>query len=228
MAAPPSYAQGYAEGYAQAQAQAQTRTCQGLQTTPSPTPFALFPAFVAQKTETLVIKSKSAWTDSSYNINTIDGRPVFNISKGDRFSFSYRRRVHDANGSPIFTIKRESRVFQPTIYHALPPSETGARLFECQFDPWASGDKCTGHFANAINGQQEHFFMKGNFLQSKAIITNQASGQVLAEIKKQSFKLKTEYHIFVQPGADMALVAALCIILHDRIESHANSGGGGA
>jgi hypothetical protein len=73
--------------------------------------------------------------------------PVFTINKGDCFSFSYRRRhVHTANGSPIFTIKRESRFFQPTIYHALPPSETGARLFECQFDPWASGDKCTGHF----------------------------------------------------------------------------------
>jgi uncharacterized protein YxjI len=59
-------------------------------------------------------------------------------------------------------------------------------------------------------------------------MTNQASGQTLAEIKKQSFKLKTEYHIVVQPGADMALVVALCVILHDRIESHASSGGGGA
>jgi hypothetical protein len=156
MAASNTYAKGYAQGYGQAQAplgaRVQGETPQLPKCVPSPAPFAFFPTFIAQKPETLVIKSKSAWTDSSYNISTIDGRPIFNVKRGDTFSFSYRRRVRDANGTPIFTIKRESRFLRPTIYHALAPSETGPRLFECEFDPWAVGEKCSGHFINAING----------------------------------------------------------------------------
>jgi uncharacterized protein YxjI len=216
MPAPPSYAQ--AQAY------------RAPQSTPSPAPFAFFPAFAAQKPETLVLKCESTFTDSTYSINTIDGRPVLNINnKGEGFSFSYRRRVYDAtHGTHLFTIKRESRAFQPTIYHALAPSETGARLFECQFESWTSGDKCSGHFVNAVTERQEHFSLQGNFLQSKATVANQATGQSLAEIKKQSFKLKTEYHIAVAPGVDMALIVALCLIMHDRQESHNSGGGGGA
>jgi uncharacterized protein YxjI len=220
MATPPTYHQARAQAYP-------------FQiSVPSAAPFALFPAFAAQKPETLIVKAQSVWTDGKYSVKTIDGRLVFNTDKGESLSFSYRRRVYDINDTHLFTIKRESRVFQPTIYHALPPSGTGARLFECQFDPWASGDKCTGHFVNAINGKQEHFFLKGNFLQSKATISNQETGQSVAEIKKQSWTLKTEYHITVAPGVDLALVVALCLISHDRQESHrssgAGAGGGGA
>src|SRR4051794_9447648 len=51
--------------------------------------------------------------------------------------------------------------------------------------------------------------------QNKATITNQATGQSVAEIKKQSWMLKTEYHITVVPGVDLVLVASLCLILHD-------------
>jgi uncharacterized protein YxjI len=57
--------------------------------------------------------------------------------------------------------------------------------------------------------------LKGNFLQSKAVITNLATGQSIAEIKKQSWTLKTEYHITVAAGVDLALVVSLCLISHD-------------
>jgi uncharacterized protein YxjI len=87
------------------------------------------------------------------------------------------------------------------------------------------GEKCSRHFIKAINGQQETFFLSVNVFQNKAKITNQATGQIVAEIKKQSFKLKREYHIFIQPGVDMALVTALCIVMHDRRESHNSNGG---
>jgi LURP-one-related len=60
--------------------------------------------------------------------------------------------------------------------------------------------------------------LKGNFLQSNATITNQETGQSVAEIKKQSWTLKTEYHITVAPGVDLALVVALCLTSHDRQE----------
>jgi hypothetical protein len=56
--------------------------------------------------------------------------------------------------------------------------------------------------------------LKGNFL--KVTITNQATGQSVAEIKKKSWTLKTEYHITVAAGVDLALVVSLCLILHDR------------
>ena len=218
MAAPPSYAQ--------AQAQAQPAT--GPKFAQMGLPLTLFPAYAARGPETLVVKSASSWTDGKYMIDTIDGRPIFQTDKGEGFSFSYRRRIFDArSGAHLFTVKRESRAFQPTIYHALGPSEAGARLFECEFDPWAEGERCSGHFVNPTTGAQERFLLKGNWLQSKATVSNQVTGQSVAEMKKESWKLKTGYHIAVAPGGDMALIVALCIIMHDRQESHASSGGGG-
>jgi uncharacterized protein YxjI len=64
------------------------------------------------------------------------------------------------------------------------------------------------------------------------MVTNQATGQSISEIKKQSWTLKTKYHFTVAAGVDLALVVSLCLILHDRQESHRSSraggGGGGA
>lgn len=61
MAANNTYAKGYAQGYGQAQAQlgarVQGETPQLPKYVPSPAPFAFFPAFIAQKPETLVIKA---------------------------------------------------------------------------------------------------------------------------------------------------------------------------
>jgi hypothetical protein len=45
---------------------------------PSAVPFALFPAFAAQKPETLDTKGQSARTDGKYSVKTIDGGLVFN------------------------------------------------------------------------------------------------------------------------------------------------------
>jgi uncharacterized protein YxjI len=220
MAATTSYTKGHdAPGYTQAQAQMQCENAEPPTYTPSLVPFALFPAFVAQKPETLVIKNRSTWTGKSHSVSTIDGRPVFNVKGGDTLSLSYQRHVHDANGTPIFIIKRESRFLQATIYYALLPSETGRRLFECEFDPWAEGHTCHGHFTSAINGQHQTFILSANPSHTKAKITNQATAQTVAVIKKESFQPMPEYHVSVRPGADKALVTALCIVMHDRLES---------
>jgi hypothetical protein len=55
------------------------------------------------------------------------------------------------------------------------------------------------------------------------MVTNQATGQSISEIKKQPWTLKTEYHLTVARGVDLALVVSLCLILHDRQESHRSS-----
>jgi hypothetical protein len=41
----------------------------------------------------------------------------------------------------------------------------------------------------------------------------------VAVIKKESFQLMPEYRVSVRLGADKALVTALCIVMHDRLES---------
>ena len=221
MAAPPSYTQSQA--HIQAPAQPHSRPKSGQMSAP----FTLLPAYAAQGPETLVVKSQSSWSDGAYTVETIDGRPVFRTDKGDGFSLSYRRRVFDAaRGTHLFTIKRETRTFQPTIYHAVGPSGTGAaarRLFECEFNPWSGGEECSGHFVNPTTGRQEHFLLKRSWASSRATLTNQASGQSVAEMKKESWHMRTEYHISVAPGGGMALAVALCIVLHDRQESHNSS-----
>jgi uncharacterized protein YxjI len=64
--------------------------------------------------------------------------------------------------------------------------------------------------------------MKGNFFDSRAEITNTATGQAVAVIDRQRLNAAEliggaqTYVVTIQPGVDMALIAAMCICLDEK------------
>lgn len=64
--------------------------------------------------------------------------------------------------------------------------------------------------------------MKGNFFDTRADITCETTGQVVATIDRKFFNSgeffgsKQTYAVTVAPNVDMALIAAMCICLDER------------
>ncbi len=64
--------------------------------------------------------------------------------------------------------------------------------------------------------------MKGSWLELTADITDDSTGAVVARIdrsilnKRQLVFGQSTYGVLVAPGADMAMVAAMCICLDDK------------
>jgi hypothetical protein len=70
-------------------------------------------------------------------------------------------------------------------------------------------------------------------------ILNNATGQVVATVDREIFKVHNEYHVTVPRGIDMVVILAICIVLDNKARTanaaHAGAstgaiagGGGGA
>jgi uncharacterized protein YxjI len=89
---------------------------------PYPTPMGIFPAFIAQRPETLVIKEKMmSLSGDSFDIKLLDGRPIFQV-RGNAWSLSGRKQVLDMAGNHLFTIRKKHLTLHTTFY-AEDPSE---------------------------------------------------------------------------------------------------------
>lgn len=200
---------------------------------PSRTPLALFPDFVAQRAETVVIKGR--YVGDSYDITTLDGRPLLTV-KAEAMSLSHRKRIYDANGRHIFNIRKETWNITGNAYWIEHPSND-AKLFTLESKSSMSGRKFSGTFTNAVNGQQEQLLFKNNPFGLHGTIANGATGTPVANIDREMFKLRKEYHVTVAPGVDIALIVGMCICFDDRAKSDSTAtaavagggaGGGGA
>jgi len=64
--------------------------------------------------------------------------------------------------------------------------------------------------------------MKGNFFDTKADITDEATKQPVATINRKFFNLREvffgqqTYAVTIAPNVDMAVIAAMCICLDER------------
>ena len=86
---------------------------------------------------------------------------------------------------------------------------------------------------NCKNGKTATLVMKGNWVDTTADIIDESSGMVVARINRRLKSVKDfakevlagqqTYTVTVAPGADMALVAAMCICMDEKN----NEGGGG-
>jgi hypothetical protein len=119
---------------------------------PPPTPLAIFPAFITQNPENLVVKAKHfSW---SRYITDLDGCPLLTITGG---YLSRRKSVYDNHGTRICTIhgKRptspQNKPKKRTYYYAKSP-KGGKRLFEIDFGI-NGGLNATG-FVNAVRRQR--------------------------------------------------------------------------
>jgi uncharacterized protein YxjI len=83
------------------------------------------------------------------------------------------------------------------------------------------GSKAYATFTST-SGKAEELFMKGNFFDTSADITDNTSGVTVARIDrkllsgKDIFFGQQTYAVVVAPGVDMALIAALCICLDEK------------
>ena len=94
---------------------------------PSSRPLAVLPAYIAQHSETIVMKEKvMSLSDDAFFVKTLDGREILKIS-ADTFSLSHRKHVCDVADNPLFTIRHEVLSI-PASYYAESPS--GQKIFE--------------------------------------------------------------------------------------------------
>jgi hypothetical protein len=102
----------------------------------------VFPQYIAQQSETLILKEKVlSLSGDSFSIKTIDGRPIFQV-KGNAFSLSGRKAVSDMAGNVLFELRKKHIAIHST-YYAVNASDQ-------QFFQVASKFKRTYHFSNTL------------------------------------------------------------------------------
>jgi len=187
---------------------------------PPPPQIGIFPQFIAQNYEQLVIKEKVfSLSGDSFTVKTVDGRDILQV-KGDVLSLSGRKRVLDMQGAPLFDIRKQLIAFHATYFCENP---NGERFFDVKSKFSIGTSKAVGTFTSTLGGgQQCELMMKGDFFDRKAEITDVASGQVVATIDRKFFNAaeiiagQQTYVVTVSPGVDMALIIAMCIALDEK------------
>lgn len=182
----------------------------------------VFPQFIAQQPETLVIKEKVlSLSGDSFSIKTIDGRVIIEV-KGEKLSLSGRKRVLDPQGNPLFDIRKKHIAIHTTFYCENPQ---GVKFFEVKSKFSIGSTKAIATFQSTVSGGTQHEFpMKGNFFGSKAEITDVKTGSVVAVINREFLNAgeliggQQTYQVTVQPGVDLALISAMCICLDEKRE----------
>jgi uncharacterized protein YxjI len=101
---------------------------------PVPQPIAIFPQFIAQTTETLVLKEHVlSLTGDSFSIKLASGTPILQV-QGKVMSISGRKKVSDMQGNHLFSIVKEHLHIHATY---VVEGKDGGKLVEVK-----SGFKC--------------------------------------------------------------------------------------
>ncbi|KAK4200929.1 tubby C-terminal-like domain-containing protein [Triangularia verruculosa] len=178
-------------------------------------PIAIFDQFIARQTETLVIKEKLL---DSFDIKTHTGQPVLRV-QGQLLSMRGRKTVTDLGGAHLFDIVKEMLHIHATF---VANSQAGEKLLEVKSSFALVGSKARATFTNRRTGQPVILFMKGNWFDTSADIVDETTGAVVARIDRkllnmrEAFLGQQTYHLTVAPGADMAVLVAMCIALDEK------------
>ncbi|KAI2603631.1 DUF567-domain-containing protein [Hypoxylon sp. NC1633] len=185
------------------------------QLAPFPRPLGVFTPFVARQTETLILKEKVlSLSGNSFDIALASGQPIFRI-KGETFSLSNRMNVMDMSGKLLFCIRKKHFKLHTTYYAE---GTSGEEIFEVQSRFKLGGSKFIGTFTSS-SGQQEELRMKGDWTDTTAEITDEASGQAVAAIYRDRWNAREllggqqTYNVTIAPNVDMAIIVAMCICL---------------
>lgn len=127
----------------------------------------------------------------SFHIETYPAnQPILQV-KGEAFSLSGRKHVADMAGNSLFTIRKQHFSI-PATYYA--EDLQGNKFFEVQ-GKWSFGSsKAVGVFSyrDQQTGQTKEgrLFMKGDFFDRKADITDEATGRPVATIDRKFFNAR--------------------------------------
>ncbi|KAB2573633.1 hypothetical protein DBV05_g7685 [Lasiodiplodia theobromae] len=173
------------------------------QLAPAPRPIGIFPRFIAQSSETLVLKEKIfSLSGDSFDIKSAGSNNTAFKVKGEALSLSGRKHLLDANGDSVFDIRKEHFTLHKTFYGQ---DESGNHLFEVR---------------KKLQRQEEELIMEGDFFDSRAEISTK-EGQVVALIDRKYFNAREfiggqqTYGVTVAPNVDMAVITAMCICLDE-------------
>ncbi|KAK6951623.1 hypothetical protein Daesc_006145 [Daldinia eschscholtzii] len=182
---------------------------------PFPRPIGIFQQFFARQPETLVLKEKiKSLSGNSFDVRLFNGQPILKVN-GESLSLSGRTNVTDVNGNFLFCIRKKHFTIH-TIYYA--ENANGEEIFEVRSKFKLIGSKFIATFTSA-SGQQEELVMKGDFTDTNAEITEEASGQTVATIYRDRWNAREfladqqTYNVTVAPNVDMAIIAAMCICM---------------
>ncbi|KAL2169552.1 hypothetical protein VTG60DRAFT_5945 [Thermothelomyces hinnuleus] len=181
---------------------------------PLPQPLVLFSHMMAQQSLTLVLKER-AFDD--FHIMGLDGSRWMHI-EGKIASLHGRKKVYDFQGVNLFDIIKEHFHLHATF------SCEDANQRQCM--QVKSKFKLLGSEANATfttaAGVPATLTMRGNWFDTSADIVDAATGAVVARIDRKLFNARElllghqTYHVTIAPGADIALVVAMCVCLDEK------------
>ena len=190
-----------------------------------PHTLGIFPAFIARQSEHIKLKERIlSLSSDSFDIELYPSRqPILQV-QGKAISFSGRKHVRDMAGNHLFDIRSEVFSF-PKTYFCEDPQ--GRRFFDVKGKFSFGTSKAVGKFSypDSQNGGQlreSSLMMKGDFFDREAVITDEATGQVVARIDRQFFNARQlfagqqTYIVTVAPNVDMVLICAMCICLDER------------
>ncbi|KAB8222965.1 tubby C-terminal-like domain-containing protein [Aspergillus novoparasiticus] len=190
-----------------------------IQLPPVQTPVAIIDQFIAQQTESLVLKEKIlTLSGDSFDVKLVTGEPIFRI-KGKPFSISGRKSVFDMEGNHLFDIVKERLHLHSTyVVQAL----DGSKLLEVKSSFSLIGSNATVSFTPSSTEGLVSLNMKGNWRSRKAAIVDAATGAVVAQIDRKRFNARQiffhqqTYVVMVAPGVDLALITALCVCFDEK------------
>lgn len=195
-----------------------------LQPIPAPG-VAIHPAYIAQRPETLVMKS--GFSGNHFVVTDSNGTAIIKLD-AERFSMSHRINVSEAaTGKQLCTLRRE--LFKMRAHYYAEVGEGGPRLFDLE-SQWAMGsEKFVIKLPNAAAGGEEvELDWKSPAFRSRGEIY--LNGMMVALLERERFKLKDEFHIHVAPGMDKLLAVCVMACVDDRRDTNnagAAAGGGG-
>ncbi|KAK4247900.1 tubby C-terminal-like domain-containing protein [Corynascus novoguineensis] len=181
---------------------------------PLPRALTVFNHMLAQQPLTLVLKEK-AFDD--FDIKGLDGARWMHI-EGKIASLHGRKKVFDHQGNHLFDIIKEHFHLHATFVC----EDANQR----QYMQVKSKFKLLGSEANATyttaTGHPVTLTMKGDWFDTSADIVDASSGAIVARIDRQFFNARElllghqTYHVTIAPGADIALVVAMCVCLDEK------------
>lgn len=193
------------------------------QLAPAPNPLAVFPDFIAQQHETMVLKGRQF--GASYDATTLDGRGLLAVEPGTA-SVGRRKRAIDAKGQVLFNVRKKSWHLGGSQYFVDSPIRSdNITLIALEFKMFVTGTQFTATFTDAISQQQEQLCFNRGYFSTLGTITNGVGGPVVADAELSISMLKKSYEVRVAEGVDMALIAAMIICLDDQEKSHGNAPG---
>lgn len=189
---------------------------------PVPAPIGVIPHFTqhGQQIALKVRERKISISGDDFAVkDAISGQTMFRV-EGKVFSLSDKKIVKDANGSPLFTLRKKHLAIKST-YQGL-DSKDDKVIFTVQSALFALGTKMTATFNNAAgSGEEVTLHLKGDLFDRKAEITT-ANGVPVARVARsflnagEVFFDQQTYVITIAPGVDAALLLAICICLDEK------------